>query len=73
MCAEDHVFVFLRVINMDELLEEAKHLPPVKARAVAAVLGAVVANAAGNSLGLISYCFMSLAIQHSHSIGFTTT
>ena len=51
MCAEDHVFVFPRVINMDELLEEAKRLPPVKARAVAAVLGAVVANAAGNSLG----------------------
>ncbi|XP_011402420.2 PREDICTED: crystallin J1A-like isoform X2 [Amphimedon queenslandica] len=45
---------------MEELLQEARSLPPVKGRAVAAVLGAIVANAASQPLHWI-YNDMTMA------------
>ena len=33
---------------MDVLLDDARRLPPIQQRAVAAIVGAIVADAAGN-------------------------
>ena len=40
---------------MEELLASVKNLPPLKQKAVAALLGAVVADAAGNQVLVLRY------------------